>query len=162
MYLIISYVRHNKATILVVEYDEQLLFPLLVECYKLLTPNVVENFQLQCPHVDFDMIFFIKQRKQMLIIWSNLCQHFILLMLTHLNVPWPSGAQRNVIFLTIVMLVKTSLGIPTNQLKESFPLHRYTTLQKCHIYIDHLDQVIFINRNWPSNQWTLQSLVRLN
>jgi hypothetical protein len=68
MYLVISYVRHNKTTILVVEYDEQVLFPLLVECYKLLIPNVVENFQLQCSHMDFDMISFIKQRKQMLII----------------------------------------------------------------------------------------------
>jgi hypothetical protein len=68
MYLVISYVKHNKSTILVVEYDEQLLFPLLVECYKLLIPNVVEKFQFQCSHMDFDIISFIKPRKQMLII----------------------------------------------------------------------------------------------
>ncbi len=62
-----SYVRHNKATILVVEYDEQLLFPLLVEYNQLLILNVVEKFQLQCSHMDLDMISFIKQRKQILI-----------------------------------------------------------------------------------------------
>jgi hypothetical protein len=43
MCLIHNYVGHGRVTILVVKYDEQLLFPLLVVCYKLLMPTTIVN-----------------------------------------------------------------------------------------------------------------------
>jgi hypothetical protein len=43
MCLIHSYVGHEKVAILVVKYDEQLLLPLLVVCYKLLMSATIVN-----------------------------------------------------------------------------------------------------------------------
>jgi hypothetical protein len=42
MRLVTSYVDCERTSILDVEYDEQLLFPLLVECYNLMMFNIVD------------------------------------------------------------------------------------------------------------------------
>jgi hypothetical protein len=43
MYLVTSYVGHKNATNLVIDYDSQLLLPLMVVSYKSLMPTTIQE-----------------------------------------------------------------------------------------------------------------------
>ncbi len=62
MCLINSYVGQKRPTILVVEYDKQLLFPLFAKCYKLLMPIVIEEHQMEGIIIDYDDFFTTSQQ----------------------------------------------------------------------------------------------------
>jgi hypothetical protein len=57
MCFISNYVGQKRPTILVVEYDEQLLLLLFAKCYKLLMPIVIEEHKMEGIIIDYDDIF---------------------------------------------------------------------------------------------------------
>ncbi len=68
-------------------------------------------------------------------------------------------------FLIIILLMRHILGIPSNQIKTKwkfFVVGILTTLYKCHLQTIFFHKLAFVNKNWPSNPWTVWNLLTLH
>jgi hypothetical protein len=77
MWLVTSYVDRERTSIMDVEYDEQLLLPLVMECYNLMMFNIVIS-RKWCKASMWTMKIFFTQWRQTLTIGNNLFQKILM------------------------------------------------------------------------------------
>jgi hypothetical protein len=139
-----------------VVYDEELLLPLLTEATNLLMPTSVEEIENLQSQVHIEDLFHtattnvgtIKNLVSRKLV--EFCSYFVDAKNCKCALFWWQKEQ--FFFPTIVTITQHILGIPTNQIetKHIFSIATIlTTCCKCHLQIDNMDKLVFVNRNWP-------------
>jgi len=154
-HLVTMFLGRENTTIIIVKYDENLLLPLLMEANKLLMLDRVEKkFDLHS-QVDFEGLFHTTTTTT-LNTYTNIIskelvgfQRFPIDAKSYKCVlSWWSKDKHK--FLTIVILLRHIFSIPTSHTKieRIFSIARILlTHHRCHLQIDNLDKLIFVNKN---------------
>ncbi len=151
MWLITTYLSRKN-----VVYDEELLLLLLTKATNLLMPPSLEEIEDLQSQVHIEDLFHttttnvgtikdLVSRK-----FVEFCPYFVDAKNCKCALSW--WQKEHFFFPTIVTITQHILEIPTNQIetKQLFSIAIIlTTCCKCHLQIDNMDKLVFVNRNWP-------------
>jgi hypothetical protein len=161
-HILSSFVGREKGVVFVEEYDRKSLYPMLMKCHEHLHPlvrldmNCIDQdiFEHDCSLDIFEHTTSTSEPTKELVNRELLIFKKYQLDVEDIKCPLQWWQKHETMFLTIGFLARQILGVVGFQIeieRSFFLVGILTNLRRCHLQTENLENLIFVNKNWPND-----------